>query len=483
MKHNNTPGVSLPAAPLVSEPAQQPPMTCSHSNRSYCAMFDTSPPMLPPVGTPEWVKLSDEIEASPPCGGDAPAPQADKLRKLETRHANLLMDLHRLANWEKPLCYFAEVAAIAEMFDAALSHAQRVAPISDGVIDAKAINRIQSDERREVDALRKEVAEAVHPSPAPQAEAAVPEGLRGRVITALECGALWAKGSEGGPRIEAVLAELLAAAPQQPAAPAAPAEGVRMLTAAEQAAQKWHELKTDPGVFDAVASGVKTHEIRRNDRDFKVGDGLLLRRTKFTGAQMHMRPESCPLEYTGEECRRVVSHVLDGYGLQDGWVILSFAAAPVVAPAESAALLHAQRVAPISDERIEKLAIDNGFGFFGQWLLYQGGRNDLLRFSRALLAEAVHPSPAPKPDGYAYEYPGPYGGILFTHGEERNGSKPLRAIPYWLGAAPKDGVRVDDAPRFQKTYCSQCGGEFGPGNEGFSHCIDHGKQAMRNGHL
>lgn len=28
-------------------------------------------------------------------------------------------------------------------------------------------------------------------------------------------------------------------------------------------------------------------------------------------------------------------------------------------------------------------------------------------------------------------------------------------------------------PRFARTYCSQCGGEFGPGNSGFSHCSDH----------
>ena len=27
--------------------------------------------------------------------------------------------------------------------------------------------------------------------------------------------------------------------------------------------------------------------------------------------------------------------------------------------------------------------------------------------------------------------------------------------------------------KFQKTYCSQCGSEFGKGNEGFSHCNDH----------
>lgn len=28
-------------------------------------------------------------------------------------------------------------------------------------------------------------------------------------------------------------------------------------------------------------------------------------------------------------------------------------------------------------------------------------------------------------------------------------------------------------PKFAKTYCSQCGGEFGPGDHGYSHCTDH----------
>ncbi len=87
----------------------------------------------------------------------------------------------------------------------------------------------------------------------------------------------------------------------------------------------WHKLKTDPAVFDAVASGAKTHEIRFNDRDFKVGDGLLLKRTRYTGWEM--KEGGYPLEYTGESLRRVVSHVLEGYGLEPGWVILSFAAA------------------------------------------------------------------------------------------------------------------------------------------------------------
>lgn len=66
-----------------------------------------------------------------------------------------------------------------------------------------------------------------------------------------------------------------------------------------------HELKTDPEVFDAVAAGLKTFEIRYDDRGYQVGDQLILRKTRYTGAEM--------------------SHILRGpcYGLADGWVIIS----------------------------------------------------------------------------------------------------------------------------------------------------------------
>lgn len=86
----------------------------------------------------------------------------------------------------------------------------------------------------------------------------------------------------------------------------------------------FHELKTDDAVFEAVWNGMKTHEIRFNDRNFAVGDRLWLRETRYTGAEMR-GPEARPLEYTGRQLTRTVSHVLDGYGLQPGWVILSFA--------------------------------------------------------------------------------------------------------------------------------------------------------------
>lgn len=49
-----------------------------------------------------------------------------------------------------------------------------------------------------------------------------------------------------------------------------------------------HELKTWPEYYTAVDNGTKTFEIRKNDRDYKVGDRLWLKeydpdKNSFTG--------------------------------------------------------------------------------------------------------------------------------------------------------------------------------------------------------
>jgi hypothetical protein len=55
-----------------------------------------------------------------------------------------------------------------------------------------------------------------------------------------------------------------------------------------------HELKTWKEYFQLVVSGKKFFELRKNDRDFKTGDELLLKEydkesQKYTGRKLHLR--------------------------------------------------------------------------------------------------------------------------------------------------------------------------------------------------
>jgi hypothetical protein len=75
-----------------------------------------------------------------------------------------------------------------------------------------------------------------------------------------------------------------------------------------------HELKTWPEFFQPIVDGTKRFEWRRNDRDFKVGDQLLLKEWESNGG------------YTG---RVVVVDVLwmidEGFNIPEGFCIMSIA--------------------------------------------------------------------------------------------------------------------------------------------------------------
>lgn len=69
-----------------------------------------------------------------------------------------------------------------------------------------------------------------------------------------------------------------------------------------------HRLKSWPESFDPVHQGIKTFELRRNDRGYQPGDILIL---------MEWEPPSGSVgegRYTGRECRRRVSYVMHGMG-------------------------------------------------------------------------------------------------------------------------------------------------------------------------
>lgn len=75
-----------------------------------------------------------------------------------------------------------------------------------------------------------------------------------------------------------------------------------------------HELKVDREYFIPIVQGKKTFEVRKNDRDFQIGDFLALNETEKTPGGVN---------YTGDAVLAVVQYILDTPDYcKDGFVIM-----------------------------------------------------------------------------------------------------------------------------------------------------------------
>ena len=82
-----------------------------------------------------------------------------------------------------------------------------------------------------------------------------------------------------------------------------------------------HELKTWPGPFAEIRRGTKTHEVRKFDRPFAMGDTLRLR--EYAPAN----ERDLPGRYTGEEMRVLVTSIAVGsWGLPPDLCVMSIRA-------------------------------------------------------------------------------------------------------------------------------------------------------------
>ena len=72
-----------------------------------------------------------------------------------------------------------------------------------------------------------------------------------------------------------------------------------------------HELKILPEYFEPIVDGKKTFEVRKDDRQYQVGDILILRETNGHS-------------YTGREVRVVVTYILRDHNYnKDGYCTMS----------------------------------------------------------------------------------------------------------------------------------------------------------------
>lgn len=85
-----------------------------------------------------------------------------------------------------------------------------------------------------------------------------------------------------------------------------------------------HILKLNHKYYDAVANGIKTFEIRENDRDYKVGDTLVLIKANDDGELLTYADHNLGMDLY-HEIKVAVTYILthDEFdGISEGYVAL-----------------------------------------------------------------------------------------------------------------------------------------------------------------
>jgi len=80
-----------------------------------------------------------------------------------------------------------------------------------------------------------------------------------------------------------------------------------------------HKLKTHPLYFEKILEGVKNFEIRKNDRDYKICDELILK--EYVPTAFYLSGD----RYTGRILHRRIDYILYGgqFGIEEGYCVMS----------------------------------------------------------------------------------------------------------------------------------------------------------------
>lgn len=77
---------------------------------------------------------------------------------------------------------------------------------------------------------------------------------------------------------------------------------------------KTHKLKLNIDFCEAVLNGTKTFEIRKNDRNFKMGDLIKFKPVNNDGEEGYHKVQNRTYKIT---------YILDNWGLKEGYVVLA----------------------------------------------------------------------------------------------------------------------------------------------------------------